>query len=100
MPFAQKRPGMALQNLHPRFKSGRRLQISFKQIARSRFRRRRNGGAGPGPYSSGRASARFSGAADALERLHDPVFGVAAGTIGWLALVSLISWFREWLEED
>jgi hypothetical protein len=40
------------------------------------------------------------GAADALERLHDPVFGVAAGTIGWLALVSLISWFREWLEED
>ena len=26
-PIAQNRPGMALQNLHPRFKSGRRLQI-------------------------------------------------------------------------
>ena len=26
-PIARKPPGMALQNLHPRFKSGRRLQI-------------------------------------------------------------------------
>jgi hypothetical protein len=29
--IVKKRPGMALQNLHPRFKSGRRLQ-SFQWV--------------------------------------------------------------------
>jgi hypothetical protein len=39
--IAEKQPGMALQNLHPRFNSGRRLQIFPKENAQ-----RRNSGSG------------------------------------------------------
>jgi hypothetical protein len=31
-PIARKPPGMALQNLHPRFKSGRRLQNLLENL--------------------------------------------------------------------